>query len=58
MTALGHPLAAHHVDKRLIPLGHLPALGLVEIETADYVGGDPVDVAVIGPDHILYLPHI
>ena len=59
VSLLLHVLAAHHVDKRLIPFAHL--LFLLWRKAGmflDYSVIDAVEVELIGPDQILYLPHI
>ena len=50
--------AAHHVDERLVPLGHFAVLRVVEIETVDDVSGNFLDIKVVGANKVLNLPHV
>lgn len=59
MTFLGDFLAAHHVDKRLIPLGELLFLRVIELSLRVYdILADSVDIEAISTDKVLDLPHI
>ena len=58
VAGLFDTLATHHVDKRLIPLHHLLALGIGELKSVNDTGRYAVYIKIVGTYYILYLPHI
>ncbi len=58
VSLLGHILAAHHVNQRLIPLGNLVLGGIVDGIWVDYTGLDFVEVEAVGTNQVFNLPHI
>ena len=58
MPALGFPLRAHHFAEIRVPLLELLLRFARELELGEVVFTQPVDIAAVGPDDVLHLPHV
>ncbi len=58
MPALGFPLRAHHFAEIGVPLFELLLRFARELELGEVVFAQPVEIAAIGPDDVLHLPHV